>query len=179
MATLLIVGTSAWNSARVEARPKRKSPVKTTEPAVKANEYRPAELADAVRAAAIPLATAASAVLGPPVCPSGVKRSPTMAAQCIVAFDKVNAAYVIAVGPSGSLVASPVFLIVPRIELERELAKTANAAVRCGKAAVIVVPSGSATRCDVGKGTVDATVTRQGAGWTVSANASGASGAKK
>jgi hypothetical protein len=168
-ALVLVAGGAAFPGGPLaEARTKRKSPVKSTEPTVKANEYRPAELAEAVRIAATPVATSASAVLGAPVCPTGVKRSPSMAAQCIVTFDRVTAAYVVAVGSSGTLVASPVFLVIPRLDLERELGRTSDAPVRCGTAPVLVVPSGSATGCDVGKRSIDAIVTRQSQGWTVS-----------
>ena len=140
---------------------------KSTEPAVRADEYRPAELADAIRLAAIPVAVSTGAVLGNPVCPSGVRRSPTMAAQCLVSFDSVSIPYVVAVGAGGSLVASPLFVLVARRDVERELAKSSNAPVSCGKSAVLAVPSGSAVTCTIDKRAVDATILRQGTSWTV------------
>jgi hypothetical protein len=163
-AALLALATSL-GSTRTEAARRRTKP--PTEPPVTANEYRPAELADAVRVAALPIATSASAILGVPACPSGVKRSPTMAAQCLVAFDKTLVPFVVAVGSGGTLTASPVFVVVARVELEREIARANTDAVSCGKSPVVVVPSGSAADCRIGKRAVNAIITRTQTGWTV------------
>jgi hypothetical protein len=149
------------------ARRRTRSPAPTAEPPAKANEYKPSELADAVRVAALPIATSASAILGVPACPSGVKRSPTMAAQCLVAFDKTLVPFVVAVGATGTLTASPVFVIVPRLELEREIARTTTDPVTCGKSPVVAVPSGSIAGCNIGKRAVNALITRTPTGWTV------------
>jgi hypothetical protein len=162
---VLISGIAVEHPSSAFAARRRARP--PTEPPVKANEYKPSELADAVRVAALPIATSASAILGAPACPSGVKRSPTMAAQCLVAFDKTLVPFVVAVGATGTLTASPVFVIVPRLELEREIARTTTDPVTCGKAPVVAVPSGSTAGCNIGKRAVDAVITRTPTGWTV------------
>lgn len=144
-----------------------RSKKRKTEPTVRADEYRPAELAEAIRSAALPVAVSAGAVLGNPVCPSGVKRGPKMAAQCLVAFDSVSVPYVVAVDASGSLVASSLFVLVARRDVERELSRSSNAAVSCGKNAIFAVPSGAAVSCRIDTRAFDATILRQGAGWTV------------
>jgi hypothetical protein len=156
--------TIGFNTSALAAKRRTKP---STEPPAKANEYKPAELAEAVRVAALPIATSASAILGVPACPSGVKRSPTMAAQCLVSYDKTLVPFVVAVGPSGTLTASPVFVVVPRIELEREIARTNADPVTCGKSPVVMVPSGSATDCNIGKRAVNAIITRTATGWSV------------
>ena len=168
MAVLLAAFPLSFWPSVADARSKRK----TTEPPVRADEYRPAELADAIRGAALPLAVAAGATLGSPVCPSGVKRSPTMAAQCLVAFDSVSVPYVVAVGTGGALIASPLFVVVARRDVEREIAKSGNANVGCGKSAVLAVPSGSAVACTIATHTIDATILRQGTTWTVTTKVS-------
>ena len=168
LAVIVAAFSSLFWPSVADARSKRK----TTEPPVRADEYRPAELADAIRSAALPIAVAAGATLGNPVCPSGVKRSPTMAAQCLVAFDSVSVPYVVAVGTGGALIASPLFVVAARRDIERELAKSANANVGCGKSAVLAVPSGSAVACTIATRAVDATILRQGTTWTVTTKVS-------
>jgi hypothetical protein len=90
-----------------------------------------------------------------------------MAAQCLVAFDKTLVPFVVAVGSTGSLVASPVFVVVPRVELEREIGKSTTESVTCGKSPIVAVPSGSFADCKIGKRAVNAVITRATTGWTV------------
>jgi hypothetical protein len=91
-----------------------------------------------------------------------------MAAQCLVAFDKTLVPFVVAVGANGTLAASPVFVIIPRLELEREIARATTDPVTCGKSPVVAVPSGSIAGCNIGKRAVNAVITRTPTGWSVS-----------
>ena len=133
----------------------------------KPGEYKSSELGAAVTRSALNLAVQSGAVLGKPTCPSGVKRASTMAAQCVISFDKVVVAYTVTTDAAGGLVAAPAFVVVPRRLLESEVRKSTNTITTCGKESVVVVPSGAIVRCQSPKAEVAVQVFSTPGGWRV------------
>lgn len=160
----LAIGAQPADAARKKKAAVEKPFVDSPKP----GEYGSSELGSVVTRAALNLAVQAGATLGRPTCPSGVKRSPTMAAQCLITFDAITAPYTVTTTAVGSLVAAPVFLVIPRRLLESELRNGAGTATAsCGKASVIVVPSGATVRCQFGKQDLEVQVFSTAVGWRI------------